>query len=211
MEGDDAVAEQFHHLDRIFRAEVGGPEGVHLEFHLRTEFGVDLVFQASVDAFEFPVVVVLEEHQTGFFESFLHFGDFVGGAFDRVEVFVIVRAVAADDAVEAETSGDVDGFGEVVRLGPGRMRTVEFESEVIDPLQELFRGHAPEAGRFDCLEADVGDGLKDGVEVFFRHLAERIKLDGQISCHIPFSFSYGLVKGIAVLYTIKEICKMAID
>ena len=172
MERDDAVAEELHHFDRVLRAEVGRPESVELELDLRAEFRIDFVFQTAVDALEFPVVVVLEEHETGFFEFLLHHRGGFGGALDGVEVLVVLRAVAADDAVEAEAAGDVDGLFEIVRLRPGGVRAVKLEPEVVDPLEELFRRHVPEAGRLNRLEADIGNGFQHGVKVLFRHLAQ---------------------------------------
>ena len=182
MEEDDAVIVLADHFGGVVGAEVGRPVGVELELDVRAVLQIDVVFEFAVEAFEFPVVVVLEEFDAEGLQLLHHRVGGVGGAFDGVKILEILRAVAADDALEAEFAGLVDGFVDVVEIAPRAVGGCDFEAEIGGGLVEIRNGEVAEAAGLDADVADVGDGLEDAAHAeLFDFIAEGVHLYGQLA------------------------------
>ena len=68
----------FDHFGGVVRTEVAGPESIQLELDIGNHFGINIIFQTAVEHLEFKIMVVLKEHQTGFFEFGQNGIDLVG-------------------------------------------------------------------------------------------------------------------------------------
>ena len=186
VQEDRILCKEIEHLDRVFRSEVRGPEAVDFIFHVRAEFTIDFIFEFAVDALELEIVVVLEKGEAVAFGDFNHIVGVVSGALDRIHVFEVIRAVAADDLVKADDMGDVHCFADGVAAGPRRMRGVHLQAEVGDDLHEFGGTDVPEAGGLHAHIADVGNPFQDAEEILAGGFAKRIQLDGQRFQHNDF-------------------------
>ena len=186
MEKDDTIRVFADHFSGVVGTKVGRPVGVELEFDVRAVFQIDIVFKFAVEAFEFPVVVMLEEFDAEGLQLLHHRVGGVGGAFDGVKIFEILGAIAADDAFESEFAGLVDGFVDIVEIAPRAVGGSDFETEIGSGLVEIRDGEVAEAAGFDADVADVGDGLEDAAHSeLFDFVAEGVHLYGQ------FAFEHG--------------------
>ena len=135
-------------------------------------------------------------------ELLLHDVGLLGGALDRVEILEVLGTVSADHLLEAEFSGLVDRFGDVVDVAPRAVRGVHLQPEIGDDLAELLRGELEESRRLHGDVADVGDGLEHLHEILFRLVAERVELNGEFSfhCFLRVELSYTFRRAVPAAF-----------
>ena len=165
MEKNGSVGKQLEHFNRIFGSLVGGPERI------------DLIFEFSVDALEFPVVVVLEKRESVAGEELLHLVRKLGCLLDGVEILEVIGPVSADDRLESESVGQLHALTEIVSSRPRGVGGIDLHSEVFDDFLQFGRSQIPESGGLDAFVSDFRDFLQDCDKIIFCIVPQRIKLN----------------------------------
>ena len=182
---DGARGELLGDGDGIFQAEVGGPEAVQLELHIRAEFGEDVVVVTSVSGLaEFPIVIVHEEFEAVAVEDLPHLVGDLGGALDGVHVLKVVGTIASDNALETELVGGAHALSQAVQGGPWSMAGDHLQSQVIQNLEEFSGVEVEDAGGFDVGVANLRNALQDAQEILLGVFTEGVQLDANRFCHV---------------------------
>ena len=107
-----AIAHSRHLGCRIHRAEIGGPVRIHLELHVRTLLGDDVVAEPTIDLGELPPVVVQKQRNAVRTEALGEAVDGIHRAFDGVHGLEVVWTEAAGGAVQAKSAHRIHHFAE---------------------------------------------------------------------------------------------------